>query len=203
MAERIGSGVEIEGVEEKRQRVPEWLGEAVLLGQYWLESGLVGRLEEEVRVVRGRMGQYEVADFVLMLNSYAVSGERTLSEFYKSIAPVKEVLMGVWGRRRCPSASSLSRFLAAVEAKAVEGLREMFEMDLGRLKIIAKRAFLIPSATQCHTAPSQHSHDILTHPDRRSPHAPPMDQGDRYKPQTIYNTNLLSLLPRPNPIRTK
>ncbi|HIK17841.1 MAG TPA: hypothetical protein IGS53_21490 [Leptolyngbyaceae cyanobacterium M33_DOE_097] len=42
------SGVEIEGVEEERQRVPEWLGEAVLLGQYWLESGLVKYLEEEV-----------------------------------------------------------------------------------------------------------------------------------------------------------
>jgi len=65
-------GVEIEGVEEERQRVPGWLGEAVLLGQYWLESGLVGELEEEVRVVRGRMGQYEVVDFVLLLLSYVI-----------------------------------------------------------------------------------------------------------------------------------
>jgi len=129
---RDRSGVEIEGVEAERPRVPEWLGEAILLGQYWLESGLVGYLEEEVRVVRGRMGRYEVVDFVLLLLSYAVSGEQTLREFYKGLAPVKEVLMGVWGRLQCPSASNLSRFLAAVDKEAVGRLRELFEADLGR-----------------------------------------------------------------------
>jgi hypothetical protein len=128
--ERIG--VAVEAVEAERLRVPSWFGEAVLLGQYWLESGLVGYLEEEVRVERGRMGQYEVADFVLLLNSYAVSGEKTLADFFKSIAPVREVMMGLWGRARCPSASSLSRFLAAVGSAAVGGLREMFERDIGR-----------------------------------------------------------------------
>ena len=44
------------------------------------------------------MGRYEVADFVLLLNSYAISGERTLADFFKALAPVKEVLMGAWGR---------------------------------------------------------------------------------------------------------
>ena len=41
------SGVELEVREEERRRVPNWFGEAVLLGGYWLESGLVGYLEEE------------------------------------------------------------------------------------------------------------------------------------------------------------
>ena len=112
------SGVELEVRAEERLRVPQWFGEAVLLGRYWLESGLVGYLEEEVRVVRGRMGRYEVADFVLLLNSYAISGERTLADFFKALAPVQEVLMGVWGRSKCPCASSLSRFLAAVASLA-------------------------------------------------------------------------------------
>jgi hypothetical protein len=97
-------GIEIIGVREDRPRIPSWFGEAVLWGKYWLESGLVGYLEEEVRVVRGRMGQYEVMDFVLLLNSYAVSGEKTIADFYKAIEPVKEVLMSEWGRKRCPSA---------------------------------------------------------------------------------------------------
>jgi hypothetical protein len=78
------------------------------------------------------MGQYEVADFVLLLNSYAISGEKTIADFYKAIAPVKEVLMGLWGRSSCPSASSLSRFLDAVGSGALAGLRELFELDLGR-----------------------------------------------------------------------
>jgi hypothetical protein len=69
--DRIGVGVK--AVEEERLRVPSWFGEAVLLGQHWLESGLVGYLEEEERVERGQIGQYEVADSVLLLNSYAIS----------------------------------------------------------------------------------------------------------------------------------
>ncbi len=126
------SGVEIEGREEDNRRIPEWFGEAVLLGKYWLESGLVGQMEEEVKVVRRRMGQYEVIDFVMLLNSYAISGEKTLADFYQALAPVKEVLMSVWGRKRCPVASSLSRFLAAVEQSSVESLRQLFEIDLAR-----------------------------------------------------------------------
>ncbi|MEP0914044.1 hypothetical protein NDI45_24345 [Leptolyngbya sp. GB1-A1] len=46
-----------------------WFGEAVVCGRYWLDSGLVGYLEE-VRVMRGRMGWYEVMNFVLLLNVY-------------------------------------------------------------------------------------------------------------------------------------
>jgi len=132
MEDRDRVGVAVEAVEAERLRVPSWFGEAVLLGQYWLESRLVGYLEEGVRGSRGRMGQYEVADFVLLLNSYAISGEKTLGDFFKSIAPVKEVMMGLWGRLCCPSASSMSRFLAAVTPAAVGGLRELFERDLGR-----------------------------------------------------------------------
>lgn len=78
------------------------------------------------------MGRYEVVDFVLLLNAYAISGEKTLAQFFKALAPVKELLMGVWGRSRCPSASSLSRFLAAVNPETVGRLRELFESDLGR-----------------------------------------------------------------------
>ncbi|WP_143467518.1 hypothetical protein [Leptolyngbya ohadii] len=42
-----------------------------------------------------------------------------MADFFQSVAPVKEVFMSVWGRSRCPSASSLSRFLAAVNPEAV------------------------------------------------------------------------------------
>ena len=36
-------------------------------------------------------------------------------------------MMGLWGRSECPSASSLSRFLAAVGSAAAEGLQFMQE----------------------------------------------------------------------------
>jgi hypothetical protein len=80
--QRESCGVEIEAVAEDNRRIPSWFGEAVLLGKYWWESGLVGYLEAEVRVERGRMGQDEVPDFVLLLNSYAISGEKSLADVY-------------------------------------------------------------------------------------------------------------------------
>ena len=91
----VSSGVEVNGVDVANQRVPGWFGEAVLLGKYWQTSGLVESLCEAVRVERGRMGWYEVLDFVLLLLSYAISGERTLKSFFKSLEPVKEVLMSL------------------------------------------------------------------------------------------------------------
>jgi len=78
---KASTSLAVEAGTESCQRIPTWFGEAVLFGKYWLDSGLVGYLEEEVRVVRGRMGQYEVMDFVLLLLSYAISGERTLAAF--------------------------------------------------------------------------------------------------------------------------
>jgi hypothetical protein len=44
------------------------------------------------------MGRFEVADFVLLVHSDAISGERTLEEVYEAIASVKEVLMDLRGR---------------------------------------------------------------------------------------------------------
>ncbi|MEP0914957.1 hypothetical protein NDI45_29100 [Leptolyngbya sp. GB1-A1] len=110
----------LEGSGERR--IPSWLGEAVLYGKYWSESGLVERLRSRVRVERGRMGQYEVKDYVLLLNSYAISGEASLKEYFKAVEPVRELLMGLWERERCPVASSLSRYLGDVDEGSVEAL---------------------------------------------------------------------------------
>lgn len=99
LARRQLSGMEVEGREESKLCILSWFGEAVLLGKYWLESGLLARLEEVERVERGRIRQYKVSDFVLLFNSYAISGEKTLSDFYKVLAPVKEVLMKCMGEK--------------------------------------------------------------------------------------------------------
>ncbi|BAY59922.1 hypothetical protein NIES2135_67990 (plasmid) [Leptolyngbya boryana NIES-2135] len=133
------TGIEVAVGTEDVPRIPAWFGEAVLFGKYWLDSGLVGYLEEEVRAVRGRMGQYEVMDFVLLLISYAISEERTIADFYKAIAPIKDALMSQWGRNRCPSASSLSRFLGCIQSSAVEALRSLFESDLHRNSVRVKQ----------------------------------------------------------------
>ena len=68
------AGLELCANEEEKRSIPTWLAEALLVGQYWQSSGLLNHLNERVKVNRGRMGQYEVCDFVLVMLAYAVSG---------------------------------------------------------------------------------------------------------------------------------
>ena len=77
----IAAGVELQANEQENLAAPSWLTEALLVGQYWQASGLLSDLVTQVQVSRGRMGRYEVCDFVLLMLAYAVSGLPSLAEF--------------------------------------------------------------------------------------------------------------------------
>jgi hypothetical protein len=62
---------------------------------------------------------------------YAVSGERTLEEFYERLAPFGQVFMSLFQRAKLPSHSALSRYLAALDQPVVEALRTLFQEKLG------------------------------------------------------------------------
>ncbi len=128
--ESLLSGLELTTSTQSNPVIPNWLSESILLGKYWIESGLLERLQQQVRVKRGRMGDYEVCDFVLLLLAYAVSGEKTLAKFFETQGPVRFLLMAVWGRNKSPVSSTLSRFLEAIDDCSLEQLRTLFEQDL-------------------------------------------------------------------------
>lgn len=86
-----------------------------------------------MHLVRGRFGEYEVIDFLVLLFGYAISGERTLQEFFTRLAPFAMPFMALFGRSELPHRSSLSRFLAAVDRPCLEAFRTQFEKtDRGR-----------------------------------------------------------------------
>jgi hypothetical protein len=58
---------------------------------------------------------------------YAISGERTLADFFACVAPFETAFMALFGRSSLPHRSSLSRFLAAVDRPCLEALRTLFE----------------------------------------------------------------------------
>jgi hypothetical protein len=62
-----GTKLEVTLNEQANLALPTWLPEAILVGQYWQSRGLLARLQQQVQVSRGRMGHYEVCDFVLLL----------------------------------------------------------------------------------------------------------------------------------------
>jgi hypothetical protein len=118
---------------------PSWLGEVAVVAHVFSQLGLQKAIEERVRFVRARMGDYEVIDFVVMLIGYAVSGERTLQSFYQRLLPFAEPFMALFGRANLPHPATLSRFLAALDQAPVEALRTLFQEDL-----VARSAFASP-----------------------------------------------------------
>jgi hypothetical protein len=64
-----------------------WFGEIVLISSYLRKHGVLSKINERVRFARRRFGHYEVIDFLAVLFGYAISGERTLQDFYERLQP--------------------------------------------------------------------------------------------------------------------
>lgn len=122
--------VGIEASAETKPSVPSWFAEIALIAQHLKQQGVLAGISEGVRLVRGRMGTYEVIDFVAMLLGYASSGERSVEAYAERVQAFGTVLMGLFERAEMPHRTTLSRFLAAVEAATVEALRSLCMADL-------------------------------------------------------------------------
>ena len=91
---------------------------------------MLNKINGQVRFARKRFGRYEVIDFLAVLFGYAISGERTLEEFYERLQPFAVPFMALFDRDQLPARSTLSRFLAALTEEPVEALRTLFLDDL-------------------------------------------------------------------------
>jgi hypothetical protein len=102
----------------------------VLISRSLQKHNVLSKINEQVHFPRKRFGRYEVIDFLAVLIGYAISGERTLEEFYERMQPFAVAFMALFGRDRLPSRSALSRFLAQLSEAPVEALRTLFLDDL-------------------------------------------------------------------------
>lgn len=116
--------------EHQQPSTPSWFSELIIMSHLWTQSGLLSALNKSVRVVRGKMGLYEVIDFVLLLLAYGLSNERTLKYFFKVSGPFQFAIAALWDRDKSPGASALSRFLSDISSEPVEALRELLFKDL-------------------------------------------------------------------------
>ncbi len=124
------NSVKIQTTSESNPSTPAWFGEVVLISSYLRKHGVLSKINEGVRFARRRFGRYEGIDFLAVLFGYAISGERTLEEFYERLQPCAVPLMALFERERLPSRSALSRFLAALTEAPVDALRTLFLDDL-------------------------------------------------------------------------
>jgi hypothetical protein len=109
---------------------PSWFGEVVVMTAHLRKHNILSKITELVRFARRRFGRYDVIDFLAVLFGYAISGERTLEEFYERLQPFAGPFMALFERDQLPFRSALSRFLAALTEAPVEALRTLFLDDL-------------------------------------------------------------------------
>lgn len=119
--------IEIQTTSEDCPSVPAWFAEVVIIARHLESKGLLEAFGHEVRLVRGRFGNYEPIDFLALLIGYAISGERTLADFFQSLAPFSTAFMALFGRAELPHRSCLSRFLASVDRPCLEAFRTLFQ----------------------------------------------------------------------------
>ena len=124
------NSISIIASDQQQPAIPGWFSEVILIAHLWAQSGIVSALQQQVKVARGRMGDYEVVDFTLLLLAYAISQELTLSKYFQQLLPARAALLALWERDKTPSASALSRFLSALTDKPVIQLRKLLFQDL-------------------------------------------------------------------------
>ena len=112
-----------------RPSVPPWFAEVVIMVQHLATKGLLDAFAQQVRLVRGHFGNYEPIDFLALLLGYAISGDRSLADFFERLAPFGSAFMALFGRRGLPHRSSLSRDLSAVDRPCLEAFRTLFEQQ--------------------------------------------------------------------------
>lgn len=121
------SCIEVHTTPLDRPSVPAWFAEVVILARHLATTGLLEAFANQVRLRRGRFGTYESTDFLALLVGYAISGERTLADFFERVEPFEAAFMALFGRRCLPHRSSLSRFLANLDRPCLEAFRTLFE----------------------------------------------------------------------------
>jgi hypothetical protein len=65
--------------------MPACFGEIIVISSYLQKHKILNKITEQVRFARKRFGRYESIDFLAVLFGYAISGERTLEEFYQRL----------------------------------------------------------------------------------------------------------------------
>src|SRR5260370_16337036 len=86
-------GIEVQTTSEKRFSVPAWFAEVVIIAGYLEQKGILEAFAHQVCLVRGRFGTYEPIDFLALLIDYAISEQRTLSDFFHLFSPLQQAFI--------------------------------------------------------------------------------------------------------------
>lgn len=108
-----------------RERLPPpWFAEATLLARWFSHHLVLIPLGSALLLAR-RVDATAAIDVVLLMLAAHV-GNCALSHAHRALRPVDQLLPHLWGRRAMASTSAASRFLAALDADAVDAMQTLF-----------------------------------------------------------------------------
>ena len=87
--------IEVQTSPEARPSVPPWFAEVVIIAHHLTTHDLLDAFAQQIRLVRGRFGSYEPIYFLALQVGYAISGERTLCDFFERITPFETAFMAL------------------------------------------------------------------------------------------------------------
>ncbi len=94
----LDSCIKVQTSPVDRPSVPQWFAEVAIVARHLAKKEALDAFSHQIRLVRGRFGSYEPLDFLALLIGYAISGERTLSDFFERVAPFGTAFMALGWR---------------------------------------------------------------------------------------------------------
>jgi hypothetical protein len=107
-----------------RPSVPAWFAEVVIVARHLAKKEVLDAFSHQIRLVRGRFGNYEPIDFLALLIGYAVSGERTLSDFFERVTPFGAAFMALFGRASLPHRASALPFSGSCRSSLLRSVSQ-------------------------------------------------------------------------------
>src|SRR5260370_35693601 len=83
--------------------LPAWMEEVAAVAHVIKETGVLAAIGQKVQFARDRFGVYETIDFVIVLFSYALSGEQTFASFYDRVSPLIQEFLALLPAHDLPS----------------------------------------------------------------------------------------------------
>jgi hypothetical protein len=80
-----GYNVKADVPDNQKGRHYDVFEEVVVMTTHLRKHDILSKITERARFARRRFGRYDVIDFLAVLFGYAISGERTLEEFYERL----------------------------------------------------------------------------------------------------------------------
>ena len=118
------ASVRLETTLEPERAAPSWFAQLAIIALWFKQHGLLSRISAALQLVR-RVDATAAIDVVLLMLA-ALVGNGPIAAAFAQLDSFRTPLAALWHRKRLPSRSAASRFLAALSSAQLDNLQSLF-----------------------------------------------------------------------------